>query len=412
MARPMAPEAPHDDAAVLDESFMADPYQLYRKLREEGPVHPVVMPRGLRVWLVTRYAEAREALADQTLSKDSSRAHDLFEQHRPAGEEAPQFSESLAAHMLNSDPPDHTRLRKLVNKAFTSRRVEALRPRIEQITRELLDEMAEADSGKVDLLDAFAFPLPITVICELLGVREADRDDFRSWSNTIVSAADTEQLHAASAAMAQYLTELVAAKRDAPSGDMLSALVTARDDDDRLTETELVSMAFLLLVAGHETTVNLIGNGMLALLRDDGQRELLAANPESIPQAIEEFLRYEGPVNIATLRHTTTPVTFGDVEVPGGEFVLVSLASANRDPQRFAEPDELDVGRAPGGHLGFGHGVHYCVGAPLARMEAEVAFTGLLSRFPGMRLAVAPGELSWRQSTLMRGLRSLPVAVT
>lgn len=401
-----------DRIEPLDEDFMADPYQLYRRMLEEGPVHRVRLPRGWQAWLVTRYAEARAALGDTSLSKDSASMREIIERHAPAEQSTAVFSESLAAHMLNSDPPDHTRLRKLVNKAFTSGRVEALRPKIEQVTADLLDDVAAAGATEpVDLLDAFAFPLPITVICDLLGVGADDRENFRAWSNTIVAGATApaEDVAAAGEAMAAYLVSLVQAKRERPGEDLLSAVVTARDDGERLTENELVSMAFLLLVAGHETTVNLIGNGMLALLRDERQHAVLRADPERIPGAVEEFLRYESPVNIATLRHTTKPVRYGDVDIPAGELVLVALAAANRDPERFADPDTADVTRQAAGHLGFGHGIHYCVGAPLARMEAEIAFGALLTRFPRMRLAVRPDELEWRMSTLMRGLCELPV---
>jgi cytochrome P450 len=309
--------------------------------------------------------------------------------------------------MLNTDPPDHTRLRKLVNRAFTARTVSRLRPRIVEITDGLLEELARA--GEADLLEAFAFPLPITVICELLGIPGADRDRFREWSNVLVSAAGPERIGRASAEMAEFLTDLVAAKRAAPTEDLLSGLVHVCYEGERLGMAELVSMAFLLLVAGHETTVNLIGNGMLALLRHPDQLAALRRDPSLLPNAVEEFLRYEGPVNLATLRFTTEPVALDGVEIPAGEFVLVSLLSANRDGTRFADPDTLDVRRPAGGHLAFGHGIHYCVGAPLARLEAEIAIGRLLERFGDIRLAADPATLSWRDSTLMRGLETLPV---
>jgi cytochrome P450 len=311
--------------------------------------------------------------------------------------------------MLNSDPPDHTRLRRLVGKAFTTRRIEELRPRIEQITEELLDAMAGKD--EVDLLDAFAFPLPITVICELLGVPQDDRDDFRIWSNRLVSGSEAAELVSqAAASMAEYLTKLVAAKRANPGDDMVTALVHARDEDDRLEENELVSMLFLLLVAGHETTVNLIGNSTLALLRNPDQLAALHADPSLLHGAIEEFLRYDGPVQLATLRFTTQPLTIAGTVIPEGEFVMVALTSANRDQEKFADPDRLDVTRPAGGHMAFGHGIHYCLGAPLARLEGEIALGRLLARFPELRLAAEPQELTWRVSTIIRGLETLPVS--
>ncbi|SFQ36486.1 Cytochrome P450 [Amycolatopsis arida] len=392
----------------LDESFTGDPHPLLRRLRVEHPVRRAVTARGVPVWLVTRYADARALLADSRLSKDHRIAGDLFTKYVTAtGGTAGSFTQALAAHMLNSDPPDHTRLRRLVNKAFTARTVARLRPRIEEITGELLDAMAGRDT--VDLLASFAFPLPITVICELLGVPGDRHDDFQQWSNVLVSSATADPVEWASLAMSEYLAGLVAAKRAEPTEDLLSDLVHASDEGDRLSPTELVSMAFLLLVAGHETTVNLIGNAVLALLRHPEQLAALRADPGLMPNAVEEFLRYESPVNIATLRFTTEPVPVGEVTIPPGEFVMISLLSANRDTTRFPGPDRLDVTRQPGGHLAFGHGIHYCVGAPLARLEAEIALTRLLARFPDLALAAEPETLRWRDSTLVRGLATLPV---
>jgi cytochrome P450 len=315
---------------------------------------------------------------------------------------------ALELHMLNSDPPDHERLRKLVNKAFTARRVEQLRPRIEAITAGLLDDMST--QREVDLLASFAFPLPITVICELLGVPVADRDEFRAWSATIVAdsvAPEVFQAHAT--AMTGYFRALLAARRREPADDLLSALIAARDDADRLSEDELLSMAFLLLVAGHETTVNLIASGTLALLLNPGELARLRADRSLLGAAVEELLRYAAPVNNATVRFTGEPVEIGGVLIGPGEVVLVSLSGANRDPGRYADPERLDVGRDSGGHVAFGHGIHYCLGAPLARLEAEIAFGRLLERFPGMTLAVPPEALRWRPSTLIHGLESLPV---
>jgi cytochrome P450 len=275
--------------------------------------------------------------------------------------------------MLNSDPPDHERLRRLVNKAFTARRVDRLRPRITEITAGLLDDMSTR--SEVDLLASFAFPLPITVICELLGVPVADQHDFRTWSATIVSDTATPEVFQAHAtAMIRYFIALLAAKRHEPADDLLSALISARDDGDRLSENELLSMAFLLLVAGHETTVNLIGNGVLALLLNPAELARLGADPSLIGGAVEELLRYVNPVNNATFRFAAEPVEIGGVRISRGDPVLVALSSANRDPSRFGDPDRLDLGRDSSGHLAFGHGIHYCLGAPLARLEAEIAF--------------------------------------
>ncbi|MFI7672386.1 cytochrome P450 [Actinophytocola sp. NPDC049390] len=393
---------------TLDSAFVHDPYSFYRRLREEAPVRAVVMPHGLKVWLVTRYADAREALTNPALRKDLRPVQYLFERHQTRTSTG-DFGADLTAHMLNSDPPDHTRLRGLVAKAFTMRRVELLRPRIVGITEDLL----AGRSGAVDLIDDFAFPLPVTVICELLGIPDDDRDDFRAWSSALVAGASAESVGAAAVAMSGYLRGLIDTKRTAPADDMLTELIHAQEDGDELTEVELVSMAFLLLVAGHETTVNLIGNGVLALLRNPGQLAALHADPGLLPGAVEEFLRYESPVNHATLRYTTEPVEIGGTTIPADEFVTVSLASANHDGDRFGPAtDTLDVTRAAAGHMAFGHGIHFCLGAPLARLEGQIAIGGLVARFPGMTLSTDPADLRWRDSTLLRGLAHLPVQLT
>jgi cytochrome P450 len=389
------------DTVELGERFFTDPHELYRTLRQEAPVARVSMPDGQQAWVVTRYEDARPALNDPRLSKDASRFHES-----PA-------ADVLAGHMLNSDPPDHTRLRKLVSRAFTVRAIARMRPRIEEIAQGLADRMAAkaAREGTVDLLDEFAFPLPMTVICELLGVPEGERDDFRGWSNTILSEALPEEHDAAVAAMADFLSRLVAEKGAHPGEDMLSAIVGASEDGDTLSTREATSMAFLLLVAGHETTVNLIGNGVLALLRHPGQLAALRGDPTLVPNAVEEFLRFDGPVNLATFRYTAEPVVIGGTTIPEGQVVLVSLVSANRDPDRYGDPSRLDVTRDAGGHVAFGHGIHHCLGAPLARLEGEIAFRALLDRFSDLALAGEPATLAWRHSTLIHGLTRLPVQV-
>jgi cytochrome P450 len=331
----------------------------------------------------------------------------------PAGGQS-SASETLAANMLNSDPPDHTRLRKLVVKAFTARRVEQLRPRVVQVTDELLDSLEKRAQGgrAIDLISNFTFPVPIAVICELLGIPLADRETFRAWSKALVGAGPPEEVRHASMAMGGYLMQVVAAKRAQPSDDLLSDLIQVSDDGDRLDRLELVSMVMLLLVAGHETTVNLIGNGLLALLRHDDQRAALRADDSLMRGAVEEFLRFDGPAPMATMRFTAQPVEIEGVSIPAGEIVFLGLAAANRDDSRFDHADELDITRPVGGHLGFGHGIHYCLGAPLARLEAEVTLRQFLSRFPEARLAVAPEELRWRSSVIMRGMESLPVTLS
>lgn len=391
----------------LDDAFFQDPDALYRELRVDRPVTRATGPNDLSFWMITRYADARAALNDRRLAKDARRIPELLARHED-GPPARALAESLVQHMLNADPPDHTRLRKLVGRAFTMRAIARLRPRIEQIATGLADTMAAA-GPEVDLLDEFAFPLPMTVICEILGVPQGRREDFRQWSNTLLSGASDQEREAAAAAMATFLAELVADKSAHPGDDMLSEIVRASEDGDSLSHAETTAMAFLLLVAGHETTVNLIGNGMLALLRDPGQRARLQADPGRIPNAVEEFLRYDGPVNLATFRFTTEPVEYSGITIPADEFVLVSLIGANRDPERYADAERLDVERDASGHLAFGYGIHHCVGAPLARLEGEIAFRTLLERFPDMALAGEPG--AYRESTLIHGLTRLPVRV-
>jgi cytochrome P450 len=310
--------------------------------------------------------------------------------------------------MLSADPPDHTRLRRLVAGAFTMRRIEALRPRIEEITDELLAAMTGRD--RVDLIDALAFPLPIQVICELLGVPAADRDSFRAWTTVIVTGSvASDHGHGAMRAMASYIRELITERRARPGDDLLSGLIGVRDAGDRLSEDELSSMVFLLLIAGHETTVNLIGNGVHLLLTERDRWDRLRADPGLLPGAIEEFLRLEGPVETSTYRYATEDLEIGGQPIRAGDAVLVSLLAADRDGSRFPEPDELRLDRAQNPHLAFGHGIHYCLGAPLARLEAQVAFGKLLARFPELRPAGSAGELSWRPGYLIRGLHELPV---
>ncbi|WP_033290183.1 cytochrome P450 family protein [Amycolatopsis jejuensis] len=390
----------------LGTEFIQDAHTVGTSLREGSPVRFVVLPGGFPVWLVTGYAEARAAMTDPRLSSDG--VYDRLERLRLGEDAESAFSPDLAKNLLNLDPPDHTRIRKLVATAFTTRTVAPLRPRIEQIAGDLLDEMAGPDV--VDLLPAFAYPLPIRVICELLGIPFSDRDEFTAWSHTMVAATGPEEVGAASMRMAAYLGELVEAKRAEPGDDLLSRLVHVTEDGDRLSRPELISTAVVLLTGGFETTVNLISSGLLALLQHPDQLALLRADRSLLPGAIEEFLRYETPNNLSSPRYTTEPVRLGGVEIPAGQFVMVSWLAANRDA-RFTEPARLDVTRRAGGHLAFGHGIHYCLGAPLARLEGEIAFGKLLERFPRIELAVPPEELSWRFSTAMHGLQTLPLRV-
>ncbi|MEU9191703.1 cytochrome P450 family protein [Streptomyces hundungensis] len=388
------------DLSEHAEEFNADPHPTYAALRAAGPAHLVRTPAGGDVWLIVGHEEARAALADPRLVKD----------WRPLAE-AGYAELPVSSNMLETDPPQHTRLRGLVAREFTPRRVEALRPRVQEVTDALLDTMLAAPDRTADLVDSLAFPLPMTVISELVGVPDLDREAFRVLSNQAVAPL-TDDGGEAVREIGAYLARLIEAKRAAsPADDLLSALIRARDEDgDRLSHDELIGMAFLLLVAGHETAVNLISNGVRALLDHPGQLALLRADFDGlIDGAVEEMLRYEGPVETATYRFAREAVRIGDVLVPAGAPVLVALASAGRDPRRHSAPDRFDIRRTPQSHLAFGHGIHFCLGAPLARMEGRIAIRTLLERAPGLQLADEKAELDWLPGMLIRGVRHLPV---
>ncbi|MGK5529875.1 cytochrome P450 family protein [Streptomyces sp. URMC 129] len=401
--------------ALFGQDFTADPYPAYAWLRENAPVRRAVLPSGVAAWLVTRYADARRALADPRLSKNPRR-HSAAE-HASGRVGIPgERGANVMTHLLNIDPPDHTRLRRLVSTAFTPRRVAEFEPRVRELAERLVDGFAGA--GSADLIDEFAFPLPIYAICELLGVPREDQDDFRRWAGMMLHTAGKRGgVGRAVRRMRTYLGELIHRKRGELGDDLISGLIRASDHGEQLTEDEAASMAFILLFAGFETTVNLIGNGTLALLRNPAElarlRGAVAAGDEGLmATAVEELLRYDGPVELATWRFASEPLTLGGERVERGDPVLVVLAAADRDPERFAAPDVLDLGRTDNPHLGYGHGIHYCLGAPLARLEARTALATLLRRLPDVRLAAEPGELRWRGGLIMRGLRSLPVTFT
>ncbi|MFB7867624.1 cytochrome P450 [Streptomyces sp. NPDC056069] len=396
--------------------FATDPYPAYAWLREHAPVHRAKLPSGVEAWLVTRYADARQALADQRLSKNPAHHDEPAHAKGKTGIPGERKAE-LMTHLLNIDPPDHTRLRRLVSKAFTPRRVAEFAPRVQELTDRLIDGFAER--GEADLIHEFAFPLPIYAICDLLGVPGEDQDDFRDWAGMMIRHGGGPRGGVARSVkkMRGYLAELIHKKREEPGDDLISGLIKASDHGEHLTENEAAAMAFILLFAGFETTVNLIGNGMYALLRHPGQRErlqesLAAGETGLLETGVEELLRYDGPVELATWRFATEALTIGGREIPAGDPVLVVLAAADRDPARFDEPDTLDLARRDNQHLGYGHGIHYCLGAPLARLEGQAALATLLTRLPDLRLGVDPEELRWRGGLIMRGLRTLPVEFT
>ncbi|HEY4021422.1 MAG TPA: cytochrome P450 [Pseudonocardiaceae bacterium] len=388
----------------LHREFVQNPHELYATLRPLGPVHHVRFRGNLQMWLVTDYEVARELLNDPRLSKDNALAMSLF----PPGTAGPNAS-PLGANLLHQDPPAHTRIRGLVSKAFTARAIARLRPNIEKRVDSLLDALPEGDEP-VDLIPAFALPLPISVIGMMLGVPDADQPMLAEWTTPFVTEVTSEELQRAERATVDYLTGLIAAKRVRPGEDILSDLVQAAQDDDTLSADELLTTTFLLILAGFETTVHLIASGVNALLRAPEQLSLLLARPDLLPRAVEEFLRLESPLNCATDRVTTEPIRVGDVEIPAHEFVKIALLSANHDSAQFpGDPDRLDITReASGTHLAFGHGIHYCLGAPLARLEGEIAFGRLLARFPSITLADTAVP-SYKNSILIRGLLSLPV---
>jgi cytochrome P450 len=397
-------------AALFGPADAGARHAAYAALAATGPVHRITLPNGMPAWLVTGYDAVRATLTDPRLIKNPGPTP--LEGLLP-----PAVNAAMNSDLLHNDPPDHTRLRRLVSGAFTRRRVDALAPRIQQIADGLLDDLtgALAEHGEADLIAAFAYPLPITVIGELLGVPAHDQAGFRRWSTTVAggAAADRQAWVDAATALIGFVRELVAAKRARPADDLMSALVAARDGADRLTEDELTSMVFLLLVAGHETTVNLIGNGMYTLFTHPDRHALLLAEPERLAATIEELLRFDGPVQVATFRWTSVPVQIGDTVIPAGEVVIPGLLAANRDPAAVAAPDVFDPSRhaTAAGHLAFGHGVHHCLGAALARLEGRIALGSLLARLPDLRLAVPVAGLRWRPSVLMHGLATLPVAV-
>ncbi|CAM5590930.1 cytochrome P450 family protein [Streptomyces chartreusis] len=377
------------------------PHDVYRRLRDTAPVHRIAGADGNPAWVVTRYQDVRDALTDPRLSVDKRHA-------KEGNYQGLTLPPALDANLLNMEAPDHTRIRRLVVRAFTARRVERLRAPIRETADRLLDALGP--HGTTDLIASYAAPLPITVICDLLGVPDRHRRDFRVWTDTLVAPDPSrpQDAKAAVVAMLGFFGELLADKREEPADDLLSDLIAVRDEGDRLSEDELMSLAFLILFAGYENTVQLIGNAVLALLRHPEQLDALRADPKRIAAAVEEFHRFEGPALLAIRRFPTEDMTIGGVPVPAGETVLLSLAAANRDPARFPDPDRLDLSRDTSGHLALGHGVHHCLGAPLARAETEIALTALLERFP--ELALADGEPRWRRSLRARGLLTLPVS--
>jgi len=387
----------------MDPEFLADPYPTYHRLRAEDPVHQ--SPLGF--WVLTRYEDVAAVLRDARFIKEPLAALVAAR----FGGEVPR---GVGLSMLDRDPPDHTRLRSLVSKAFTPRVVEGLRPRIQAIVDDLIARAEPA--GSMDLIEEFAYPIPVNVICEMMGVPVRDHERFKGWSLDIARGLDSIWLPpdseiprrsvAARHAISDYFRELIAQRRTSPRGDLLSALIAAEEAGDKLNEEELLATCILILIAGHETTVNLIGNGVLALLRHPAELSRLRTTPGLITSAVEELLRYDGPVQ-RTARVASADATIGGHTIRQGEMVMPFIGAADRDPAQFPEPDRLDLSRADNRHIAFGWGIHFCLGAPLARVEGQIAIDTLFRRLP--RLALVGDSVEYRQSLTLRGLKTLPV---
>lgn len=396
-------------------------YAMYESMRAEAPLHRIVEPSGLERWLIVSYEEARAALHDERLSKDPRHAWDaLAAAGYVSGD--PNAREGHVFHLANTDPPEHTRLRKLAMKALSLRRIESARPMIERVVEGLLDDIAPR--GTVDLMSEFCIPVPFLVICGTLGVPNGDRATFRAWTTSMLTprgfgGAPMSQREAWEG-MREFVFDLLESKRphvrldlpDDDQPDVVSSLIAARDGEHKLSDQELVALVMLLVSAGQEPTSNLLANGTLALLQNPDQLALLAQRPDLVDSAVEEFLRYDGPVEFSTTRVAKVDLEIGGIDVPAGSIITLAIASADRDPDAFDDADRLDITRAENAHLAFGHGIHYCVGAPLARLQAQVAFPALLRRLPGITLDCPAEELTWRSTRIMRSLTALPVRFT
>jgi cytochrome P450 PksS len=395
---------------IASPEHKANPYPFYARLRAQAPVSPVTLPDGRTAWLITRYDDVVLALKDPRLAKDQFRA--LSPEQLGKQPWVPALFKPLTRNMLDVDEPDHTRLRVLVQKAFTPRLIEQMRDHIQALTDRLLD--AVQDRGRMDLIRDYALPIPTTIIAEMLGLPVSDRHRFQRWSQALVSADAASRWGMVWAIwngwfFLRYIRRQIRARRAAPRDDLLSGLVQVEEAGQQFSEDELLSMVFLLLIAGYETTVNLIGNGMLALLEHPDQLKRLRNDPTLIKPAVEELLRYGNPLETATERYPREDVTLAGVTIPRGALVFAALASANRDERQFADPDKLDITREPNKHLAFGLGAHYCLGASLARLEGQIAINTLLRRTAQLRLVVAPEALRWRRGLVLRGLQALPV---
>jgi cytochrome P450 len=397
------------DVVALGIELFADPKKMFAELKNPGPIHRVTLPDGMPAWLVTGNQEVRDALTDPRLVRSMSAA--APELHKYLGLASDEFV--LTRHVLFADPPDHTRMRRQMSQAFTRTRIERLRPWVTAVTDELLDGIIE--DGEADLVDALALPLPIAVICQLLGIPVADRAEFEHWAEVITGVNSTsghEQVIAAGHWFEGYLTELVERRRTEPGDDVISALLEAQQTRKELSDLELRSNVFLLLAAGFETTVNLIANGVLALLRHPEALAAVCDDPALMPAAVEEILRFDSPVSSITYRFAAAPLTIGGVEIRPGEHVALSPPAAHYDTARVTDPERFNIHRSVNPHVGFGVGIHFCLGAPLARLEGEVAFNAVVQRLRNLKLAVPVDALTWKPTFIVHRLDHLPVTFT
>ncbi|MFH8775268.1 cytochrome P450 [Streptomyces sp. NPDC017958] len=398
-----------DPVPLMGCPYKSNPYPLYERMREAGPVHPVLFPSGVQAWLVTGYDAALAALADDRLGKSHDRGNDRWRARASIMPE-PQHSR-LQVHLLHQDPPKHTRMRRFLTDAFTPRRIESLRPRFQELADALVAALPE--TGPADLVSAFAAPFPFQVLAEVIGLPQelADRFD-RDWGKVVQPVGPTDPGRPAYEArlhgLQSYIADVVAHKRDHEDDDLLSRLVAARDRDE-LSQEELDSMIFQLLVAGQEPVTNQITTALIALFRHPDQLARLRDTPDLLPRAVEELLRHDSAFELTTWRFFDRDSDLHGTTIPAGDSVIVSLCAANRDPRRFPAPDTLDLDRSPNPHLAFGHGIHFCPGAALARAELRIALGTLLARLPGLHLAVADEDLAWIPAVLGRGTHHLPV---
>jgi len=397
--------------------FLSDPYGLFERLRSRGGVCQVVMPHGAKVWMVTRYEDVRTLLSDPRISKDGRRMDEMYVRHSGAtvGDSesvTTGFDEILSSHMLNADPPLHTHLRATLSKAFTPAAIRRLAPHTERVVDELLDAMD--GTSAVDLIRAFAVPLPLIMICEIFGIPEADRHDIERWSTSLIgSGHPAGEVAEAGQKFTEYANAIIEDRRTHPGDDLISDLLRVSEDDPaRLSHDEMVANIFVVLAAGLDTPMRQLGVAVYTLLTHPDALAELRADPSLIPAAVDELMRFDGTVATASFRFAVADITLGDVTIPAGEMVLLSLASANRDGTQFDHPDQLDLHRDQIGNLSLGHGHHYCIGAHLAKQELRIGLARLITRYPDLRLAVEPHELRWESGNLLRCLIELPVLLT